>query len=795
MIRVGLLEFNTFPMALRYNRTLCIVLSGFLFSLPAESVEPRLNDIVPNGGQRGQEIEVTFQGERLQDAEEVICYEPGIQTLKLNLVTNKLVKAQLKLAADAGLGEYHLRIRTASGLSEIRTFFVGPFPTIEETEPNDEPAKAQKVSLNATVAGIIKKEDVDCFAVDLKQGQRFSAEVQGMRLGRGDFDPRLTVLAPDGQVIADADDTWLGKQDPYVSFQVPKDGAYLVRLREATYQGNDNCKYRLHLGSFPRPGTVFPAGGQAGSTNSFVFLGPAGLLFTNLVTLPPEPREQFGIFPQQDGHSAPTPNWVRVSEFLNILGSATNHARAQATVVTSSPPFALNGILEKPGQEDWFRFPATKGAPVNLNVYARRLHSPVDSIIEVYSSGGQALGANDDSAGADSVLRFTPPETTNYLVRVRDTLGQGGPDFVYRIEATPDQPSLTVKIPEVARNDTQSRQFVAVPRGNRVATLISGRRSNLTGELAFSITNLPTGVVMSTNRMAANVDAMPVVFEATAEAPVGGKLVDLLGFGTNGTNQAVGRFRQDIDLVSGPNNTTYYATSADHFCVAVTKEAPFKLRLTQPKVPLVQGGSMALEVITERNPGFDQPIELQMVWNPPGVSSQPEVTLAKAATNAVYSLNATPAAEVRSWKIAVLGHATVEGGQLFVSSQLADLEIAAPYISGKIETVWTNPGKAGKLTVSLQHAKPFEGAAKIRLAGLPDKVTATEKEIKTNDTEVVFDLTVETNCPVGSFKNLFCTADIKDKDTIIPHAIAHGGILRIVPPKKAEPTLAAGGKK
>ena len=349
-------------------------------------------------------------------------------------------------------------------------------------------------------------------------------------------------------------------------------------------------------------------------------------------------------------------------------------------------------------------------------------------------------------------------------------------------------PHLAVKIPEVARNDTQSRQFIAVPRGNRFATLISAKRANFGGELVFGAEGLPPGVTLQADRMAANIDAMPLVFEAAPDAPIGGRLLDLTATWTNAASKVTGKFHQDIELVQGPNNTTYYGTSVDKLCVAVTREAPFKLAIVDPKVPLVQAGSMRLEIAAEREPGFDEPIEVHMVWNPPGVSSQPEATIPKGATNVFYQLNAGGGAEIRSWKIAVLGHATVAGGQLYVSSQLADLEVAAPFLTGKIETLWVNPGKPGKLTVNLQPAKPFEGKATIRLCGLPEKVTAAEKTITKDDQEVVFDLTVDPKCPAGSYRNLFCAVDVPQNGRMIPHTIAAGGILRVVPPKKAEAT-------
>src|SRR5437868_5774996 len=61
-----------------------------LFPASAQAVAPNLASIIPTGGQRGVEMEVSFNGDRLQDAEEIICYEPGLQILKLSVITNKV---------------------------------------------------------------------------------------------------------------------------------------------------------------------------------------------------------------------------------------------------------------------------------------------------------------------------------------------------------------------------------------------------------------------------------------------------------------------------------------------------------------------------------------------------------------------------------------------------------------------------------------------------------------------------------------------------------------------------------
>ncbi len=771
----------------------CLLL---VFPWVSWGTSPELGTILPTGGQRGTELEVSFTGDRLQDAEEILCYEPGITVANLTAITNKLVKARLKIAPDCTLGEHHFRIRTTTGISELRTFLVGPFPVMEEVEPNNEPTKAQPVPLNTTVTGLIKNEDVDCFAVELKRGQRLSAEVEGIRLGRTLFDSRLAILDGKGTVLADVDDTWLAMQDPFISLVCPADGTYVVRLREATYAGSDQCQYRLHIGAFPRPTAVFPLGGKAGGTLSLSFFSEATGEFEQNVKLPDYSSERFPVFAELDGLPAPTPNWIRVSEFDNVRASATNHDREHATVAEQGPPFALNGILLTNRQEDWFRFAAVKDTKLQLSVFARRLRSPVDSVIEIFDVGGRELASNDDAAGADSELKFTPPATTNYFVRIHDKLGQGGREFTYRIEVTPVTPSLSIKIPEVARNDTQSRQFIAVPRGNRFATLISAKRANFGSDLNFQVSGLPPGVTLDAGTMVKNVEQMPLVFEASPDATPGARVLALSATGTNGTQLVQGQFSQNVEWVQGPpNNASYYATRVDKLCVAVVKEAPFHLRLVEPSVPLVQAGSMRLEAVAERTPGFDEPIEIQMVWNPPGISSESEATIPKGSTNVLYQLNASGGAETRNWKIALLAHAKVEGGQVYVSSQLATLQVSSPYVSGKMETLWLTPGKSGKLTVTLKQEKPFEGKATIRVCGLPNKLSCPEREITKDDQEVVFDVTADPTCSQGSFKNLFCSLELKDHGQVIPHNLARGGILRVVAAKKGETKVVAANKE
>src|SRR5262245_25697352 len=115
-------------------------LSPWLFSLclcasvvsPSAAASPSLGSVTPRGGQRGKEVVFLFNGGRLSDTQEVLFYSPGFSVAKLEVVNDGQVKATVKIADDCAPGEHAVRLRTRSGISELRTLSVGALPTVAE---------------------------------------------------------------------------------------------------------------------------------------------------------------------------------------------------------------------------------------------------------------------------------------------------------------------------------------------------------------------------------------------------------------------------------------------------------------------------------------------------------------------------------------------------------------------------------------------------------------------------------------------------------------------------------------
>jgi hypothetical protein len=761
------------------------------------AASPTLGVITPRGGQRGTEVEFTFNGARLKDAQEILCYSPGFTVGKIEVVNDNVVKAKIKIAPDARLGQHSVRVRTASGISDLKTIFVGALPEITEKEPNNDFKNPQKIPLNVTVNGTIENEDVDYFAVECKKGQRLSVEIEGMRLANQTvFDPAIAILNSKRFEIAACDDSAFGAQDGVMSVIIPEDGTYTIMVRETSYGGNGECRYRLHVGTFPRPVACIPAGGKLGEEVEVTFLGDASGPIKQKVKLPSTLDPNFGLFVQDAGGISPSPLPFRLSTLGNYVETGPSEF-SKANVFDPNTQ-AINGIISKPGENDFYRFKAKKGQVFDVHCYARRLRSPLDPVMHMHKGEGGYLVGDDDgapNAKPDCYFRWTAPEDKEYVLQIHDHLQKGGPTFTYRVEFTPVAPALSLYFPKADGNNQQNqdRQTIAVPRGNRMAVLTMASRANFGGPLQVYAKDLPKGMTLDCDVMADNVEAVPVVFHAAPDAPVAGGLVDLRAKHTDPKVNIDGGMKLRADLVYVQNSGSYIAFDTYHAAAAVTQEVPFKVTLVEPKAPLVQNGAMNLKVKVERLTNFKQPVNVYMLWNPPGVGSASAITIPGDKLEGDYPINAAPNAPVRKWKICVIAFADVGFGPAWVSSQLITLDVAAPYMAMTMDRPAVEQGKETELLCKITVSKPFEGTGKIHVVGLPHNVKAPVLDITKDTKEVVVKLTTQKDSPPGNHQGIFAQVYIPEKGEQILHQVG-GTALRIdppPPPKANQPTKVA----
>lgn len=771
----------------RKGRLALLTAALLAWDATGRAADPAFGSTAPAGAQRGTEVDVQFNGARLADAQQIVFYEPGFEVLSLEAGNDATVKARLRIAVDCRTGQHGVRIRTATGISNLRLFSVGALKETSEVEPNTDFAKPQPIELESCVNGVIDVEDVDYFLVTAKQGQRITAEVEGIRLGNTFFDPYVAILDMQRFELSASDDAALVWQDGVASIVAPADGTYVVQVRECAFGGNGACNYRLHVGTFPRPRAVIPAGGKPGETLEVRWLGDVLGPLTQRLTLPETPRANFLALAQDTAGVAASGNAFRISPLGNQLEAEPNNAAAEANAFV--PPLALAGVIGAPGDTDLYRFEAKKGQVLDIRVLARAIRSPLDSVLYILNSTGAVIVGNDDSGGPDSYLRFTAPEDGQYLVSVFDQLQQGGEAYAYRVEVTPVAPQLSMGLVERS-------QFVditvSVPQGNRTACLVSASRADFGGDVTVEMAGLPAGVAMETVGMAANQTYVPVVFSAAADAPLAGALVDVVGKTVDPNMPLTGRLLQRTSLVRGQNNIHVWTHDEERMTLAVTQAAPFSIEIVQPRAPLVRDGTMGLKVVAKRQEGFTAAIAVRMLFDPPGVGSSGGIAIPEGQTEAVIPLNANGGAELKTWRIAVLGDATVGNGNVTVSTPLVDLKVVEPFFGLAFQSAAVEQGKETDVVVDITQNATFEGPAKVELLGLPNEVSTVPLEFAKEAAQMVFKVKTTGNSPAGKHRTLLCRAIVTVEGEPVTHMIGTGE-LRIdqpLPPKPMETAAA-----
>lgn len=753
-----------------YRTSFIVAVAALVHSAAAISgyaANPSLAGFTPPGAQRGAEIEVRVNGGRLNDAVDIMFYTPGITLKEIKGTGDNTATAKLAIAPDCRLGNHAMRIRTASGLTNVQLFSVGALPEIEEKdtqkEPNNTLEKAQAISLDTTVNGSIGNEDVDYYAVDCKKGERLSAEVEGIRLGRTLFDPFVSILNKDGVELDSSDDAALLLYDGIAQIIAPEDGKYYVLVRETSYAAGS--VYRLHVGRFARPRATIPSGGKLGQKVEVTLLGDVAGDCKQQFELPSQVDKEFGVFAKDDRGITPSSNAFRLGDLDNVLEVEPNDELAAATVFTA--PMALNGVISKPGDVDRFKFAAKKGQQYEINVYARSLRSALDSVLTINRASGAAMGTSDDIGSPDSYLRFNAPADEEYTITVSDFLKQGGTDFHYRVEMTPVAPKLTFGLPERIQYQAVT---TSIPQGNRMAFMVSTQRKDFAGEVALELKDLPPGVTFETVPFGPNQTTVPVLVTAAADAPLTGALVDLLGKCTDPKVAVEGHLDQTSELVRYQNNGPVWIHKAERMATATTEKIPFTIEVTEPKAPLVRGGFMELKVKAVREKDFNLPITVKMLYTPNGTASSTGVTIPEGKDEALIPITANPTAEINEWKCAIIAECNLPTGQVLVSSKLFKLKVADAFFQFAFKPAAVEQGNATDLLITVTPNTEFPGNAKVELLGLPAEAVAEPIEFNKDATEVSFKVQTTDKTPAGRHKALNFQAVVMVDGEKVTHA-------------------------
>jgi hypothetical protein len=427
----------------------------------AGQFRPRLNDI---NKPADNEVIVLPDNPLLEDLNDMTQAE--LQNLlaefnnpkkQPNMQIAESVIIEIKIAPDAAPGDRELRIITPAGMTNPLCFQVGTLPEIYE--PNfKELAKGPTSPAVPPIVlnGQVKPGDVDRFRFRAKKGQHLVMQTQARKLipyladaVPGWFQATLALYDANDRELAFTDD-YKFDPDPVLFYEVPRDGEYKIEIRDAIYRGREDFVYRVTISEDPFITRIFPLGGLAGVKTVTSIAGH------NVV------KRELLLDTSTSGESVRVASLDQFKRRSNLIRYAVDNLPecndieindSDANAQPVSLPVIVNGRIEKPGDMDVYRFQGHANQQVVAEVYARRLHSPLDSLLRLTDSKGKVLKFSDDydigklgllTHNADSYLLANLPADGTYYIRLLDSQHHGGKDFAYRLRISEPEPDFSL---------------------------------------------------------------------------------------------------------------------------------------------------------------------------------------------------------------------------------------------------------------------------------------------------------------------------------------------------------------
>ena len=471
---------------------------------------------------------------------------------QVNVQLSEMVTLEVTVSPTASPGMRELRLLTPGGLTNPLRFAVGTYTEVCEREPNDPrpggPPPPQVAALPVVFNGQVLPGDVDRLRFHARRGQALVLEVQARAMipyladaVPGWFQPVVAVFNSHNKEVAYAD-CYRFQPDPVLMLQVPDDDDYTVEIRDSIFRGRDDFVYRIKVSEQPFISTCFPLGAAAGSQMTVHLTG------WNL------PRTEVALDTRPLGAAlreltvagrgmTSNPVAYAVDDSPDVAEGEPNNDQAHARAVPW--PCVVNGRINQPGDIDVFRLAAPGGAVVMVEVLARRLGSPLDSVVRVMDSAGKVLAWNDDwmakdgqlqlgdgllTHHADSRVCVQVPTNGQFFVSIEDAQHHGGEAYGYRLRIAPAKADFALRVSPSALNCAPGQ---AVP-----VTVYIDRRDGFNGPVTLGLAGLPPGWSLAGNlippsctRLSLTIQAPPdatpgvVPFNLTGKAEVNGGVI------------------------------------------------------------------------------------------------------------------------------------------------------------------------------------------------------------------------------------------------------------------------------
>ena len=425
-----------------------------------------------------------------------------------------IVMLKVTIAPDAKPGVREIRLRTTKGLSNPMRFFVGDKPEFFEREPNEDVLDGTPLTPPFLINGQITAGDLDRFQFVAKEGEKLLVQGHAREVipfiadaVPGWFQATLTLYDSSGKEVAYADD-YRFNPDPILFFNVPADGVYTLQIRDAIYRGREDFVYRVSVGADPFITHLFPLGGRQ-NRRSVASVSGWNLSVKELELDTQKPSGTTHLTGLDQSNRVP----YAVDDLPEVFETASNDTMRNAQTIVL--PVVVNGKIEHYRDKDVYRFQARPGDEVVAEVNARRLHSPLDSLLRLTDAEGKVIAWNDDAPRpnlgkqthhADSMLTARIPKKGFYFIHLSNAQSQGGDEYAYRLRVSSPMPDFSL---------TSSPASISVGRGGSMPIFVQAtRKDGFDGAIDIVLKDAPAGFFLKGARIPAGCDSVTMTITA-----------------------------------------------------------------------------------------------------------------------------------------------------------------------------------------------------------------------------------------------------------------------------------------
>jgi hypothetical protein len=541
---------------------------------------------------------------------------------RISAALAQVATVRVTLAPDAPPGEREIRLGVPQGVTNPLVFCVSKIQEFNETEefksfdprfpfagqqrfgqPAGPKPPDQRVTLPAVINGRLMPGDVDRFRFSAAKGQRLVVIANARQLipyisdaVPGWFQATLALYDAKGKEVA-YDDDFRFNPDPVLFYQIPADGDYTVEIKDSIFRGREDFVYRITLGELPFVTSIFPLGGPAGAETVVekkgVNLRESAMTVDNRNRTP-------GVYLLPAMVANPVP--FAVDSVPECLEKEPNNDKAHAQRVT--PPVIVNGRISTASDTDVFRIEGKAGEEFVAEVMARRLNSPLDSVLKLTDASGNEIAFNDDhtdkGAGltthhADSYIRVTLPKEGTYYLHLSDTQQHGGSEYAYRLRLGPPQPDFELRIVPSSIN---TRVAATTP-----FTVYALRKDGFDGDIALSLKDAPEGFRLGGARLPAGQDKVRLTLTVPSTPQQEPLPINIEGRATVAGRELVHRAVPAEDMMQAFEFRHLVPARELKVSVAGNMQgrAPYIRVLGEPPLKIPAGGGAKLQVFA---PGF-----------------------------------------------------------------------------------------------------------------------------------------------------------------------------------------------